>query len=94
MAEATPVGADRSPRPFVSPFCERQVYEPWQHARLVAEEQKEGFAIVSGGVETRQQRRGASRAVGRILHHLRAAEVDGATQLVRGAAKHDDGPVE
>src|SRR5215203_7290831 len=81
MAEATPVRADRRPRPFVSPFRERQVYEPGQHARLVAEEQKEGFAIVSGGVEARQQRRGAARAVGYILHHLRTAEVDGIVQL-------------
>ena len=89
MAEATPVRADRRPRPFVSPFRERPVYETRQHARLVAKEQKEGFAIVSGDVETRQQRRGAARAVGCILHHLGSAEGDGTTQLARGAAEHD-----
>ena len=81
MAETAPVRADRHPRPFVSPFRERQVYEPGQHARLVAKEQKEGFAIVSGGVEARQQRRGAARAVGCILRHLSTAEVDGILQL-------------
>ena len=48
---------------------------------MVAEEQKEGFAVVPGGIETRQQRRGAACAVGCILYHLRTAEVDSIVQL-------------
>src|SRR5918998_798289 len=94
VPELSIVGRHRSPRPRGAPLGEHRVYEPGLHARLVAEEQHEGRAVLPRRVHSGEQRRGAARAVGGVLHHRRPPEVHRAAQLPRSAAQDHDNPVQ
>src|SRR5215208_3773848 len=92
MAQLPTVRRHGGPGPRRAPFREHIVYELRSHARLVTQEQHEGFAVLARRVHPGEQRRGATRAVGGVLHHHRPPEVHRAAQLLRCAAKNHDHP--